>query len=134
MDIISDAAGAPAPGFRDHPEHSIEITRHSGRVRATFGGATIADTGSALVLLEAGYAPVFYVPLSDFSQALLEPSAHTTYCPFKGTAGYYTIVVGDQRSENALWFYSEPYREVGEIVGHAALYTDRVETFEVTPG
>ena len=134
MDIISDAAGAPAPGFQDRPDHKIEITRYDGRVRASLGGATIADTRSAVALAEDGYGPVFYLPLGDFNADLLRPSDHTTYCPFKGTANYYSIAVGDRIVENAVWYYASPYREVGDIAGRAAFYTDRLDSFDVTHG
>ena len=56
------------------------------RLRVRFGGETVADTRGAHVLRQHGFLPVFYLPLSDVRQDLLEPSAWTTHSPYRGTA------------------------------------------------
>lgn len=61
---------------------------------------------------------------------LLEPSSHTSRCPYKGVASYFNIVAGGRRSENAVRSYQEPYPAVAEIAGHLAFYPDRVERIE----
>ena len=33
----------------------------------------------------------------------LEPTEHTSYCPFKGHARYWTIRVGEHSAANAVW-------------------------------
>ena len=47
-------------------------------------GQVLAETGAALRLTEASYPPVFYIPRADANMALLTPSDHHTYCPYKG--------------------------------------------------
>ena len=39
----------------------------------------------------------------------LTRSSHTTYCPYKGDAAYYSIPVGGTRSINAVWTYETPF-------------------------
>ena len=68
-------------------------------------GQVVADTTRALVLQEASYKPVFYIPREDAQIALLEKTAHGTHCPYKGDASYYTIKVGGRVAENAIWSY-----------------------------
>jgi len=73
------------------PDHPITIKPSSDHVRVTFNGKVIADTKRALVLQEAAYKPVFYIPREDAQMALTERTTNSTHCPYKGDASYYTI-------------------------------------------
>ncbi|HEX3433407.1 MAG TPA: DUF427 domain-containing protein [Solirubrobacteraceae bacterium] len=110
------------------PDHPITIEPNPARVVVTVAGQTIADTRSALTLREAAYAPVQYIPLADVDHSLLLATEHTSYCPFKGDAGYYSVPAGGARSDNAVWVYREPYQAVAEIRDHVAFYPDRVDS------
>jgi uncharacterized protein (DUF427 family) len=115
------------PGL-DHP---ITIEPTSRQVTVRLGGQVIVDTGSALTLREASYPPVQYVPLADIDPAVLEPSSKTSWCPYKGTASYYDVRVGDRVVHDALWAYPSPHDAVAEIKDHAAFYPDRVDAIQV---
>jgi uncharacterized protein (DUF427 family) len=115
------------------PDHPITIKPAPGRVRVTFSGKVVADTRRALVLQEAAYKPVFYIPREDAQMAAFERTAHATMCPYKGDASYYSIKVGDRVAENAIWSYEAPYPAVAEIADHLAFYPDRVDAIEATP-
>lgn len=106
------------------PDHPITITPSGAHVMVRAGGKVIADTRRALELREAAYPPVFYIPREDADMALLERSAHASYCPYKGEASYFSIPGG---AENAVWGYEAPYDAVAEIREHLAFYPDRVE-------
>src|SRR5258707_12180260 len=58
---------------------------------------------------------------------MLAPTDHHTFCPYKGTAAYWTIRVGDKASENAVWGYPDPYDEVPALKDFVAFYWDRVD-------
>jgi uncharacterized protein (DUF427 family) len=59
---------------------------------------------------------------------MLRPSSTETYCPYKGDASYYDIVLpGGEALPNAVWTYRNPYRAVAAIAGRIAFYTDRVQ-------
>ena len=73
-----------------------------------FGGETVADTRGAHVLRQHGFLPVFYLPLADVRQDLLEPSDWTTESPYRGTATYWHLRAGDRVAESAVWTYREP--------------------------
>lgn len=106
--------------------HPITITPTQGRVLVTRGGRVVADTTRALTLQEASYPAVQYVPLADVDPDLLERTDHATYCPYKGEAGYYSLVADGDRAENAVWTYESPYDAVGPIAGRVAFYPDQV--------
>lgn len=110
------------------PDHPIAITRVNQRVEVKLGGVLIASSADALVLKEAAYPPVYYIPRRDVNMALLERTDHATYCPYKGDCAYYSIPSGGERSVNAAWTYEEPYTAVDSIKGHLAFYPDRVDS------
>jgi uncharacterized protein (DUF427 family) len=112
------------------PDHPITITPNTNRVRVTFAGKIIADTTRAFTLREAGYQPVHYVPREDTDLSLLTPTDHSSYCPYKGDASYFTISADGRTSENAVWSYQQPYPAVKEIKDHLAFYRTRVDGIE----
>jgi uncharacterized protein (DUF427 family) len=109
------------------PDHPISVEANPSRVIVKVGGKVIADTHDALTLREAHYPPVQYVPRRDVDMTALARSEHTTYCPYKGDASYYSIPAGGDRSLNAVWTYETPFEAVAQIKEHLAFYPDRVE-------
>ena len=109
------------------PEHPITIEPAGHRVRVTVAGEIVADSDRALILHEAGHAPVHYFPPEDVAFALLEPTDHTSWCPYKGEADYHSIPVGGERSVNAAWRYRKAFPAVAPITGYIAFYRDRVD-------
>jgi uncharacterized protein (DUF427 family) len=122
----TDGKPVKVPG----PDHPITIEPNPGRVIVSLDGQQVADTREALTLSEAGYNPVQYIPLGDVHMALLTPSDHESYCPFKGDASYYSIPSAGERGLNVVWEYREPYDAVAQIRGRVAFYADRVDIDE----
>lgn len=115
----------PAPGFGKRPDYSI-VTQPAGvRVQVRAGGIVIADSRDALVMKEGDYPAVYYFPRADVAMDRLARSSHTTYCPFKGTASYFSLRDG---AENAVWSYESPYDEIGAIGERLAFYPDKVDS------
>jgi uncharacterized protein (DUF427 family) len=112
------------------PEHPITIEANPARVVVSVAGRVIADTRRAVTLREAAYRPVQYIPLADVEISLLEPSDHTTYCPYKGECNYYSVPIGGERAVDAVWQYRDPYPAVAEITDRVAFYPERVEIEE----
>jgi uncharacterized protein (DUF427 family) len=109
------------------PDHPISIDANPSRVVVTVGGRVIADTRDALTLREASYPPVQYIPRQDVDMTALTRSDHTTYCPYKGDASYYSIPGGGDRSVNAVWTYETPFEAMAQIKDYLAFYPERVE-------
>lgn len=63
-----------------------------------------------------------YFPADSLDDALIEDSATTSVCPWKGTAHYKTIVVGDDRNVDAVWYYPDPKPAAAEIEGRFAFW------------
>jgi uncharacterized protein (DUF427 family) len=112
------------------PDHPITIERNLKRVKVSIGGTVLADSRDALILREADYPAVQYIPRKDVDMTLLERSAHATYCPYKGDCAYFSIPSGGERAINAAWTYEVPYDAVGAIRNHLAFYPDRVDAIE----
>lgn len=113
----------PAPGFKTVPRSHI-VTRPAGkRVRVTLNGEVLADSRAALEMQEGSYPPAFYVPRQDVRMERLVRTAHTTHCPYKGDASYYSIADGP---ENAVWSYERPYDEMADIRDLLAFYPNKV--------
>lgn len=113
------------------PDHPITIAPAGVRVKVRVAGGTLADSSNALVLREASYPPVYYLPEADIDMSRLVASSHTTYCPYKGDCSYHDIAGGGERSRNAVWSYATPYGAVASIAGHYAFYPDRVDAIEL---
>jgi uncharacterized protein (DUF427 family) len=111
------------------PAHRILFEPHPRRYRAEIGGHVVLDTTGAHLLHESQILPVLYVPLQDFDGALLEPSDHTTHCPFKGDASYFSVRAGDRVVENAVWTYEQPLDEAAWLRGFASLYWDKADAW-----
>jgi uncharacterized protein (DUF427 family) len=112
------------------PDHPITIERNLKRVVVSVGDAVLADSRDVLILREAGYPAVQYIPRKDVDMTLLERSAHATYCPYKGDCAYFSIPSGGERAINAVWTYEAPYEVVAAIKNHLAFYPDRVDSIE----
>ena len=115
------------------PDHPITIERNPVRVVVSVAGRVIADTRDALTLRESTYPAVQYIPVKDVDMSLLEPTDHSTYCPYKGDCVYYSIPLGGDKSVNALWTYEVPFAAVAEIKDHFAFYPDRVDEIALQP-
>ena len=115
------------------PDHPITITPNPNSVRISVGGQVIAETCRALTLQEASYPPVQYIPRQDANISLLEKTARTTHCPYKGDASYFSIVAGDDLLPNAVWSYEAPFPAMAEIAGYLAFYPEKVQIEEFKP-
>lgn len=115
------------------PDHPITVAPAPNRVQVIFNGRIVANSARALVLREASYPPVLYIPRDDAEMALFTPSRLRTHCPYKGEAGYFSLAVDGRRSENAVWTYEAPYPAVAAIRNHLAFYPDRVDRIEDVP-
>jgi uncharacterized protein (DUF427 family) len=114
------------------PDHPITITPNPKRVRISAGGVVIAETDGALLLKEASYPPVNYIPRKDANTALLKRSERVTHCPYKGDANYFSVVADGQTIADAIWSYENPFPAMTDIAGHLAFYPDKVKIEEVS--
>ena len=114
-------SGRPAGVFNGEvqaPGHLLYFEPTHKRIRVEFGGETIADTTGAHLLYETGLLPVYYIPEADVRTDLLTRTDHTTHCPVKGDAAYWTVSAGGRTAENAVWGYPSP---IAPWMSHASV-------------
>ncbi len=99
------------------------------RVRVIYAGLTIADSKRVMRLLEFGRLPVYYFPLEDVRQEVLEATDHHTHSPLKEEASYWTIHVGDRVAENAAWSYPSPPLTGPQVKGYVAFYWNKMDAW-----
>jgi uncharacterized protein (DUF427 family) len=119
----------PGPGQESvwdypRPPRVEDATR---RVRVVFDGATIVDTARAKRVLETSHPPVYYVPLEDVRPECLVRSSRTSFCEWKGRAGYYAVRVGDREAPDAAWFYPDPTPAFASVRDYVAFYPSRMD-------
>ena len=120
---------APRPGQEsvwDYPRPP-RLEEVGDTIRVMFAGETIAETDSAYRVLETSHPPVYYIPPADVRTDVLVAEAGQSFCEFKGVAGYWTLAVGDLRSERAAWSYPDPTAAFLPIKDHIAFYASRVD-------
>lgn len=100
------------------------------RVRVELGDTTIADSTSALRVLETSHPPNIYVPRGDVAEGALRPvPGHRTLCEFKGIASYFDVVAPDGTlAPLAAWTYLEPAPAYVALTGYVAFYPGRMST------
>jgi uncharacterized protein (DUF427 family) len=92
-----------------------------------FNGVIIADTHQAKRVLETSHPPVYYLPPTDIHSDYLIHSAPSSWCEWKGRAGYYTVAVGDRQAPNSAWFYLDPTPAFESIKDYVAFYPHLME-------
>ena len=86
-------------------------------VEARWNGEVIAAS-DACVVVEGNQ----YFPAEAVRQTHLRASDTTTICPWKGTAHYYDVVVGDRVNKDAAWYYPEPKPAAAQIRDRIAFW------------
>jgi len=86
-------------------------------MKATWNGATIAESNDTVVI-EGNH----YFPPDSINRDYLEPSDHTSRCPWKGLASYYSLAVNGEVNEDAAWYYPEPSEAASQIKDHVAFW------------
>ena len=86
-------------------------------IEARWNGTLIAHSDACVVVEGNQYFPPDAVPAAH-----LRPSSHTTVCPWKGTAHYHDVVVGDAVNPNAAWYYPDPKPAASEIKDRIAFW------------
>jgi uncharacterized protein (DUF427 family) len=111
------------------PYTRVDILGSSRHVRVEVDGVTIAESHAPRILFETGLPPRYYLPLSDLRRDLLRPSDTQTHCPYKGTAGYWSVEIGGKVYDDLVWIYRTPLPESQKIAGFACFYNEKVDLY-----
>jgi uncharacterized protein (DUF427 family) len=113
-------------GHPRNPYHRVDCLRASRRLQVSVAGQTLVDTAETLAVYETALDPRLYVHPRHVRMDLLERSSTTTYCPYKGTASYWTARIGDQIIPDVAWSYEDPLPESTPLGGFLSFDDTRV--------
>ena len=86
-------------------------------MKAKWNNQVIADSEDTVVV-EGNH----YFLLEDVDSSFLRASDHTSVCPWKGTAHYYSLEVDGHTNANAAWYYPDTKTEASDIRGRVAFW------------
>ena len=72
-------------------------------MKAIWNNEVIAESDDTVVV-EGNH----YFPEDSLKKEYLRESTTNSYCPWKGTASYYSLDVNGNSNEDAVWFYPDP--------------------------
>ncbi len=113
-------------GHPRNPYHRIDCVRSERLLRVDVGPTTLVDTNDTLVVYETALDPKLYVDPRHVRMDALEKSSKQTYCPYKGTASYWSYRVGDDAVADVAWSYEDPLPESTPLRGLLSFDETRV--------
>ncbi|MCM6772874.1 DUF427 domain-containing protein [Nocardia sp. CDC159] len=112
-----------------NPYTRVDVLTSSRHVRVAVTGHTVAESHAPHILFETGLPPRYYLPMTDVRMDLLTPSPTRTSCPYKGTAEYFNIRLGDAVYPDLVWLYRTPLPESQKIAGLVCFYNEKVDLY-----
>jgi acyl-CoA thioesterase-2 len=109
----------------DHPGYRIDLVPCRGTARVRLGDIVVAQSTSALRLIETDHVERLYFPQRDVRMDLLDESTRHTVCPFKGRASYWSLRKHDPGVDDLFWTYPQPFEEVAGINGFLGVYHEK---------
>ncbi len=124
FEIIEPKAGQESVWDYPRPPRLEASAKH---LKIIFNDEIIAETRRSFRVLETSHPPVFYFPPSDVRMEFLTAAANSSFCEWKGRAGYYDLRVGEKHVNNAAWFYPNPTESFAEIKNFIAFYPSKMD-------
>jgi uncharacterized protein (DUF427 family) len=119
----------PRPGQESvwHYPRPPRLEHFAGSITVELGGEIIASTTRAWRVLETSHPPSYYLPRDAFAEGVLHPASGSSWCEWKGRAGYYDLVTAARRAVSAGWTYAEPNPRFADIAGAIAVMPGKVD-------
>lgn len=124
MKRIEPKAGQESVWDYPRPPRLEQTNKH---LKIIFNEVIIAGTNCAFRVLETSHPPVYYFSPEDVRLEFLSEADNSSFCEWKGRAGYYDLQIGERRVENAAWFYREPTKSFAEIKDYIAFYPSKMD-------
>ncbi len=124
-----DFAVVPGSGQEsvwDYPRPPAYVA-DAREVEILAGPQRLAWSPQSIRVLETGSPPAFYLPPDAFDDTLLRPSAHRTFCEWKGEAEYFDVITDAGVIEAAVWTYSSPLDGAESIAGWRSCYPEKLD-------
>jgi uncharacterized protein (DUF427 family) len=111
------------------PHTRVDVLPSSRTVRVEIDGTVVAESSAPRILFETGLPVRYYLPKPHVRMDLLEPSDTVSVCPYKGTAGYWSVRDGDTLHPDVAWGYPTPLPESRQVAGLVCFYNEKVDTY-----
>ena len=105
------------------PYHRVDVLATDRQCASRSTASCWPRRRARSALFESNLPPRWYLPVEDVV-APLEPSDTVTRCPYKGAAAYYSV---GGEGKDLVWYYDEPFDEVGRIEGMLCFFNERVD-------
>lgn len=86
-------------------------------MKAIWNNTVLAESDDTVVV-EGNH----YFPPASMRSEHFRKTDHHSVCPWKGTASYYDVIVGDAVNANAAWYYPAPKEAASEIKDRVAFW------------
>jgi uncharacterized protein (DUF427 family) len=86
-------------------------------MKAVWNNTVIAESDETIVV-EGNH----YFPPNSVKKDFIASSDKDSFCPWKGTAHYYSIEVNGEKNQDAAWYYPEPKEKARHIKGYIAFW------------
>ncbi|MDP9607497.1 UNVERIFIED_ORG: uncharacterized protein (DUF427 family) [Variovorax paradoxus] len=120
-----------SPGHKTQPGHRVREIQMRQPVEVEVEGVAVAVSANVVKVDEDNAPARYYFSRSDVRMNKLSRSTTTTECPFKGTASYYNLDLGERQLDDAVWTYEDPYDEHLGLKSRLAFYDDRFPEIHV---
>jgi uncharacterized protein (DUF427 family) len=114
-----------SPGHQQWSDHQVREEHLQQWLEVEVVGVVVASSKDVIKVVEDKSPVRYYFPRSDVRMERLSRSPTTSECPFKGTASYYSLNLGERQLEDAVWTYEAPYDEHRDLKGRLAFYDDK---------
>ena len=86
-------------------------------MKAIWKGQVVARSDDTIII-EGNH----YFPPDSIAEEFFHKSDTQTFCPWKGTASYYSLVVNGEENKDAAWYYPETKEAAKTIEGRIAFW------------
>jgi uncharacterized protein (DUF427 family) len=119
--------------YPPNPYHRIDCRPTRRRLRVKVAGTTLVDTDDTVIVFETALPARLYVEPAQVRADVLRQSDTSTYCNYKGSATYWSAVLGYTLVEDVAWSYPDPLPEGLPIKGFLSFDPTRAEVVAELP-
>ncbi len=109
-----------------HPDYRIDLNECVYAAQVWHGDRLLAQSDNCIVVDEIHHVDRLYFPESDVNWEHFTESDHSTVCPFKGRARYWSLSGADSAFEDVVWGYPTPLPEVAGLAGYVSFYDEKL--------
>ncbi|MGH9023032.1 MAG: DUF427 domain-containing protein [Acidimicrobiia bacterium] len=113
------------------PYHRIDVLESSRHVVVRVNGVSVADSRRPRLIFETGLRTRYYLPLIDVRIDLLQPTATSSGCPYKGAASYWSVEAGGEVIDDLAWGYKTPLAEATKLAGLVCFWAEKSDKVEL---